>query len=147
MQHLRVKLRWQAIEEENKAIREAKQKGGKYYPPILSNGDSVKELLVRSRYLLYSFEEDWTANQAKRASILFEKYPLLKQTYKLTLAFRKIYQCKSRQKAHNAFDDWKKQVLDSKICLCCNRSINAHVCLAIHALKIRNLPLATVLHK
>lgn len=115
MQHLRVKLRWQAIEEENKAIKEAKQKGEKYYPPVLSNGDTIKELLVRSRYLLYSFEEDWTANQTQRASLLFEKYPLLKEAYKLSLTFRKIYPCTSREKAHTAFDDWKKQVIDSKI--------------------------------
>jgi len=58
MQHLRVKLRWQAIEDENNAVKGAKQRGEKYYPPLLSNGGTVKELLVRGRYLLYKFEED-----------------------------------------------------------------------------------------
>ena len=115
MQHLRVKLRWQVIEEENNAIKQARQRGEKYYPQTLSNGDTVKELLVRSRYLLYVFEEDWTANQSKRAAILFEKYPLLKQAYKLTLAFRKIYKCLSREKALIEFNEWKKKVTDSKI--------------------------------
>lgn len=115
MQHLRINFRWQAIEEENKAIKQAKQRGEKYYPQVLSNGDTVKELLVRSRYLLYSFEEDWTANQAKRAALLFEKYPLLKKAYKLSLTFRNIYKCMSREKALAQFKDWKKQVIDSKI--------------------------------
>jgi transposase len=115
MQHLRVKLRWQAIEEENIAIKQAKQRGEKYYPPTLSNGDTVKELLARSRYLLYSFQEDWTTNQSKRAALLFEKYPLLKQAYKLSLTFRNIYKCLSTEKAQVAFEDWKKQVVDSKI--------------------------------
>ena len=115
MQHLRISFRWQAIEEENKAIKQAKQRGEKYYPQVLVNGDTLKELLARSRYLLYSFEEDWTANQAKRAAILFEKYPLLKKAYKLSLAFRNIYKCLSREKALIQFNDWKKQVLDSKI--------------------------------
>lgn len=115
VQHLRIKLRWQAIEEENNAIKQAKQRGEKYYPPTLSNGDTVKELLARSRYLLYSFEEDWTANQSKRAVLLFEKYPLLKQAYKLSVIFRNIYKCLSAEKAHAAFQDWKKQVAESKI--------------------------------
>lgn len=102
MQHLRIKLRWQAIEEENNAIKQAKQRGEKYYPQTLSNGDTVKELLARSRYLLYSFEEDWTVNQSKRAALLFEKYPFLKQAYKLTLAFRNMYKCLSAEKAYAA---------------------------------------------
>ncbi len=115
MQHLRVKLRWQAIEEENKSIQQAKQSGKKYYPEVLSNGDTIKELLVRSRYLLYSFEESWTGNQAKRSAILFEKYPLLQQAYKLTLSFRNIYKNLSKEKALLQFNDWKKNVLASKI--------------------------------
>jgi len=115
MQHLRVKFRWDAIEEENNAIKQAKQRGEKYYPETLSNGDTVKELLARSRYLLYAFEEDWTINQSKRAALLFEKYPLLKQAYKLTLAFRNIYKCLSREKALTQFNDWKKKVIDSRI--------------------------------
>jgi transposase len=82
---------------------------------VLPNGDTVKELLVRSRYLLYSFEEDWTPNQSKRAAILFERYPLLKQAYKLALTFRSIYKCLSREKALAQFNDWKKQVIASKI--------------------------------
>lgn len=115
MQHLRVKLRWEAIDQENNTIKQAKQREEKYYPEIFSNGDTVKELLARSRYLLYAFEEDWTANQSKRAAILFEKYPLLKQAYKLTLTFRNIYKCLSREKALTGFNDWKKKVTDSKI--------------------------------
>ena len=84
MQHIRVGLRWKAIEQENTAIKQAKEKSEKYYPAVLSNGDTLKELLARSRYLLYKQEEDWTINQAKRAAILFDKYPLLKSIYKLT---------------------------------------------------------------
>ena len=90
MQHIRVSLRWKAIEEENTAIKQSREKNEKYYPQILANGDTLKELLARSRYLLYKFEDDWTINQAKRATILFEKYPLLKSVYKLTLNFRRV---------------------------------------------------------
>ena len=70
----RVKFRWQAIEEENNAMKQAKEGGEKYYPETLSNRDTLSELLAKSRYLIYTFEEDWMANQANRAVILFEKY-------------------------------------------------------------------------
>jgi transposase len=115
MQHIRVKLRWKAIDDENNAIKKSKEKGEKYYPELLPNGDTVKELLVRSRYLLYKFEEDWTINQSKRAKILFDKYPLLKSAYKLTVQFRGIYQNLNKMKAFAAFNDWKKKVLEVKI--------------------------------
>lgn len=115
MQHLRVKHRWEAIDEENKAIKEAKLMGEKYFPEILSNGDTLKELLARSRYLLYKLEEDWTLNQYNRAMILFEKYPMLKQAYHLTLFFRSIYKSLSKEKALEQFISWKERVIDAKI--------------------------------
>lgn len=115
MQHLRVKLRWKAIEDENTTIKKVKEKGEKYYPALLANGDTEKELLARSRYLLYKFEEDWTTNQNKRAIILFDKHPALKVAYKLTLEFRSIYQNTNKMKAFTAFNDWKEKVLQMKI--------------------------------
>lgn len=115
LQHLRVKFRWQAIDQENNAIKIAKQKNEKYYHETLSNGDTLKELLARSRYLLYAYEADWTVNQSKRAVILFEKYPVLKQAYKLSLNFRNIYKCMTREQANTTFYDWRKQVMDAKI--------------------------------
>jgi transposase len=115
MQHIRVSFRWKAIEQENEAIKQARDKGEKYYPHVLANGDTLKELLARSRYLLYKFEDDWTMNQAKRATILFEKYPLLKSVYKLTLNFRNIYKNISKAFALDQFNEWKKKVIDMKI--------------------------------
>jgi len=115
MQHIRVKLRWKAIEAENTAIKQAKEKGEKYYPQELANGDTLKELLVRSRYLLYKLEEDWTANQAKRAAILFEKYPIIESVYKLTLYFRSIYKNYSKSNAIKQFGEWKEKVISLKI--------------------------------
>lgn len=115
MQHIRVKMRWQAIDEENKLIKEAKLKKEKYYPQILANGDTLKELLVRCRYLLYKYEKDWSLNQKQRADILFDKYPILKVAYKLTIAFRNIYKNIYKEKARLDFIYWKKQVVKSKI--------------------------------
>ena len=115
MQHIRVSFRWKAIDEENKAIKMAKEKQEKYYPEILANGDTLKELLARSRYLLYKYEEDWTINQIKRSTILFEKYPLLKSVYKLTISFRNIYKIYNKSDALIKFNEWKEKVIEMKI--------------------------------
>jgi transposase len=115
LQHLRVKLRWKAIEEENRAIQQAKEKGEKYYPEILSNGDTLKELLARSRYLLYKLEGEWTSNQRIRAHILFEKYTTLKAVYHLTLSFRNLYNTVHKAEAINRFNDWKRKAIEMKI--------------------------------
>ena len=115
MQHLRISFRWEAIEQENTAIKQAKDKGEKYLPEVLSNGDTLKELLARSRYLLYKYEDDWTTNQSKRAAILFQKYPLLKIAYEFIISFRNIYKNTSKEKALTQFYEWKTKVENSKI--------------------------------
>ena len=49
---IRVCFGWESIDQENKAIKKAKEKGQKDSPQILINGDALKELLARSKYLL-----------------------------------------------------------------------------------------------
>jgi len=106
LQHLRIKYRWEAIEEENKAIEEAKKEGKKYQFEVLSNGDTLKQLLARSRYLLYKFEASWTPSQQRRAALLFEKFPLLEKAYDKSVKFRYIYEENNRQSAHKRFTEW-----------------------------------------
>jgi transposase len=115
LQHQRVNYRWAAIDAENAAFKTAKEQGVKHIPEILSNGDTLKELLARSRYLLYKFEEDWTVNQTKRAAVLFEKYPQLEKAYKLTLSFRNIYKKEYKSDAVAAFNQWKSKIIELKI--------------------------------
>ena len=115
MQHLRVKYRWEAIENENKALKEAKEKKEKYIPEVFENGDTLKELLARSKYLFYKFKTEWTKTQEKRAEILFEKYPLLKKAYDLVVLFRNIYKSTTISQARIRFNHWMYEVVKSKI--------------------------------
>jgi len=115
MQHIRVSLRWAAIKEENDAIKLAKTNKEKYIPEVLSNGDTLKQLLARSKYLLYKTEDEWTVNQTKRADLLFEKYPLLQTAYKFALQFRAIYKNTAKSTALEQFQKWKDKVEKSKI--------------------------------
>ncbi len=115
MQHLRTQLRWKVIDEENEAIKKAKEQGLKHKAEILSNGDTLRELLVRSKYLLYKYEDDWSINQKKRAELIFSKYPQLEQAYKLCISFRNIYKCLTKQSATDKFIEWKNKVLELNI--------------------------------
>jgi transposase len=50
LQEIRIKYRWQAIDQENEAIEKAKASKKKFEPTLLANDDTVKQLLARSRY-------------------------------------------------------------------------------------------------
>lgn len=70
----------------------AKKTDTEYISKILPNGDTVKQLLARSRYVLYKKEKDWTENQKQRAMLLFELYPDIKQAYDLTMNLSYIFE-------------------------------------------------------
>ena len=83
LQEIRIKHRWDAIDAENDTIENARSKSLKFKPELLKNGDTLKQLLARSRYLLYKSNYKWTENQSNRAEILFERYPDLEKAYNL----------------------------------------------------------------
>lgn len=91
VQELRIKYRWQAIDQENSERELAKQTSQRYIPNILENGDTHKQLLARSRYLLFKSQEKWTPIQRHRATLLFEMYPRLKQAYDLSQQLSRIF--------------------------------------------------------
>lgn len=111
LQEMRIKYRWEAIEKENKSIKQAKQQGTRYQPVIYENGDTRKQLLARSRYLLFKPQNKGTIKQKARAAILFKLYPDLKKAYELTMMFRSIYEkCKNTQQATKKLNQWYKKI-------------------------------------
>lgn len=84
LQEIRIKYRWEAIDAENQAIEDAKSSKVGYISEVLSNGDTLKQLLARSRYLLYKNEDNWTMEQKERATLLFDRYPALRKAYDLS---------------------------------------------------------------
>ena len=79
VQEMRIKHRWDAIQEANDEMENARLEGREYVPLRYENGDTKKELLARSRYLLFKSADKWTDRQKRRAKILFELYPDLKK--------------------------------------------------------------------
>ena len=91
VQELRVKYRWDAIQQANDEMEEAKLCKKDYVPYRYPNGDTRKELLIRSRYLLFKSADKWTDRQKQRAAILFEEYPDIKTAYGLCHSLRMIF--------------------------------------------------------
>jgi transposase len=111
VQEMRIKLRWEALEQENREIELSKETQQKYIPDILENGDTVKQLLARSRYLLFKAKSSWTPSQWRRGELLFARYPKLEQAYLLSLQLGSIYHnCKDKGIAFTKLAQWYDRV-------------------------------------
>lgn len=115
LQHLRVKYRWEEMDKENQAIKEAKEKGIKYQPFSLSNEDTPKQLLARCRYIVAKRADEWTPSQKQRAALLFERYPLLEKAYKHIIQLRGIYSNIIRVNAERDLIKWIEQTMQLNI--------------------------------
>lgn len=115
IQEMRIAHRWDAINEETNAIENAKLNGQKYVAPVFSNGDTRKQLLARSMYLLFVSGEKWTQKQKARAEILFDQYPDIKKAYSLTHSLRMIYShTNSKGVAYTKLARWFNEVTESE---------------------------------
>ncbi|WP_435800650.1 ISAon1 family transposase [Polaribacter sp.] len=115
LQEIRIKHRWEVLDAQNDAIESARNKSLKYTPKLLSNGDTLKQLLARSRYLLYKSSHKWTENQSKRAVILFERYPDLEKAYKLCQNLSWIFNnTKDKTSALIRLAKWDEKVRQAK---------------------------------
>lgn len=111
VQELRIKYRWDAIQEETDAKEEAKWNGREYQPFVFPNGDTKKQLLARSRYLLFKSPDKWSKSQKERAVILFAQYPDLKEAYSLTHSLRMIFSRKlTKDEARLSLARWYEKV-------------------------------------
>lgn len=111
VQEMRIKYRWEALDQEAIQISLAKAKGAKYQPEIFENGDTRKQLLARSRYLLFKKEKSWSMSQKLRADILFREYPKLKKAYYLSQRLGLIFhQCKLKDVALTRLARWYDEV-------------------------------------
>lgn len=114
VQEVRIKIRWTVIDAENTAISNAKKLGVVYKPEILKNGDTEKQLLARSRYLLFKPKSRWTESQIARADILFKLHPDIEKTYKLSQELTYIFENNTDKNVARAkLSLWYDKVKDS----------------------------------
>ena len=114
VQEIRIKHRWEVLEQENEKIKQAKQNKKSYQEQVLENGDSLRQLLARSRYFLYKSRNNWTQTQKQRAQILFKLFPDLENAYKLSEKLKFIYNSKVKKEiAITKLAHWYKDVEES----------------------------------
>lgn len=84
----------------------------RFTPKELSNGDTVPELLTRSRYFLCTSGEEWGEKQKVRARLLFDMFPKIKEAHSLICSLRCIFKDKNltRETAKNKLHDWYDKV-------------------------------------
>ena len=111
VQEARIKYRWEALDEENRLIEAARKNKQAFHPEVFSNGDTLKQLLARSRYLLFKHQSKWTGSQKERAGLLFPRYPELYKAYELAMRLGNIFTiCKSKQQAFKRLAIWYNDV-------------------------------------
>lgn len=84
----------------------------RFRPTMLANGETVIELLTRSKYLLSVSGEKWTDRQKTRAKILFRMFPKIKEAYTLICSLRSVFSNKSidRGTAKVQLHEWYQKV-------------------------------------
>ena len=129
LQEIRIKHRWEAIDAENEALEITRKSKTAFTPETLSNGETLKQILARGRYLLYKQEDNWTGEQTERATLLFERYPELRKAYDLSQKLSWIFR-KTEDKLYGfaRLAKWSEQVEQSgfKSFNTVARTINLH---------------------
>ena len=111
VQEIRIKHRWEALEQENDEIKRARGQSQRFVPKIFPNGDTRKQLLARSRYLLFKSPINWTESQNERARILFHQYPDIQKAYLLSQELWNIYNMKiSKGLAFTKMAQWFRNI-------------------------------------
>ena len=100
---LRIRHRWEVLDAENKAIREHRARRrecrtveerdaiGRWAPPIMDNGETMPQIMARSRHIILRHNSKWNEQQTTRAKILFAQFPDLKEAYSLYLELVDIF--------------------------------------------------------
>lgn len=104
---LRIRHRWEVLDKENKAIKAHREKRklcrnkqerealGQWKPDIMANGETMPQIMARSRHIILKHKSKWNEQQSARATILFEKFPDLEKSYDLYLKMVDIFNEKS----------------------------------------------------
>jgi transposase len=116
------RLKYEAFKKEE---HQRKQESKKTKQPFIAqkfvyqegnaiNGESLFELLARSRYLLYKYPNNWTDSQKQRAVALFHHYPEIEKSYRLSCSFRTWYRKenvgKKKEEMTKQLQQWYSEV-------------------------------------
>lgn len=102
---IRIDIRRQLIAEENNRDKTLP-------PPTYSNGETMRQILARSKHTLMMSQNKWTDLQRHRVNILFKHYPILRSAYDLAMELRCIFNAHiSPTKAMGRMNRWYEKVM------------------------------------
>ena len=102
---IRIDIRRQLIAEENNRDKSVP-------PQTYSNGETMRQILARSKHTLMMSQNKWTDIQRHRVNILFKYHPILKSAYALAMELRQIFNAKiSPTKAMGRMNKWYEKVI------------------------------------
>ena len=80
--------------------------------PTYSNGETMRQILARSKHTLMMSQNKWTHIQRHRINILFKHHPILKAAYSLAMELRRIFNQKiTPAKAMGRMNKWYEKVM------------------------------------
>lgn len=101
---IRIDIRRELIAEEN--ARDKSTRAVTY-----SNGETMRQILARSKHALMMSSNKWTDIQRHRVNILFKYHPILKNAYDLAMELRSVFNQKTTPtKAMKLMNNWYEKV-------------------------------------
>ena len=110
LQEVRIVFRWEAIKEETKRSGRPGTRArptGQWFTQM----EIQKQLLARSRYLLFKNPKQLAQPATGESKILFAEFPKIKQAYDLSMMFRACYEhSRSITEAKEQLTKWYEKV-------------------------------------
>ena len=134
---IRIAIRWQILDEENRKIKEHRLKRkdaknnleretiGLWTPMRMDNGETLPQIIAKSKHRILKNKSKWNKQQADRAKILFKLFPTLKKAYGLSMRLTDIFNRKIKpEEAKLSLAKWYNEVEEFGDC---SQTGRAHV--------------------
>lgn len=97
--------------------RKHRRENEMFRPQQLKNGDTLIELLTRTKHALTQTHDKWSERMQARMRLLFELYPKLKEVYDIINKLRAIFRSRklTRDEAKIKLHEWYQTVTDCTI--------------------------------
>lgn len=110
MDDLRIDIRQQVRQEEASAQEMCRETGVDFSPIKYRNGETMPQILLRTKKALMMSQDKWSCAQRERISILFEYHPIVEQAYDVMQHLRSIFNLKiAHTKAGALLANWYRE--------------------------------------
>lgn len=114
MDEVRIDIRHQVRREEAE-MKEFCDECDQVFIPQKYNGETMPQILARTKHALMMSTNKWNPEQSRRIQILFDHYPVLKYAYELMAELRNLFNLKqSVTQAGIKLAKWYEKVLEMK---------------------------------